>query len=144
MVRNLGIKRPPFDQWPWLKQPSSKYTHVKKPYIYIYIYFFLQSYTYMLSKIQEQCSIRRLNLMATTMATLRAKTMAGAMAVASTGQHGWQKNDRGNGSGNSCGKKRWQSGRGKARAANSMAKFGLRARTLGNTCIYILKILGAL
>ena len=37
---------------------------------------------YQLSKIQEQCSIRRLNLMATTMATSRAKTMAVAMAMA--------------------------------------------------------------
>ena len=63
--------------------------HIRHTDIYIYIF--------ILSEIQEQCSIRRLNLMATTMATSRAKTMAVAMAMAICRATWTTKTDRGNG-----------------------------------------------
>ena len=49
--------------------------------------------------------IRRPNLMATTMATPRAKQWQWLWRWQSAGQQGWEKNDRGNSSGNRCGKK---------------------------------------
>ena len=60
------------------------------------------------SKIQEQCSIRRPNLMATKMATLRAKAMAMAMAVAICRATWMEKTDGGKCNGNIGGKKHWQ------------------------------------
>ena len=63
---------------------------------------------YILSKIQEQCSIRRPNLMATKMATLRAKAMAMAMAVAICRATWMEKTDGGKCNGNIGGKKHWQ------------------------------------
>ena len=61
---------------------------------------------YDLSKIQEQCSIRRPNLMATKMATLRAKAMAMAVAICRATWIG--KSDGGKCNGNIGGKKHWQ------------------------------------
>ena len=60
-------------------------------------------YIYILSKIQEQCSIRRPNLMATKMATLGAKAIAMAMAIC---RATWmEKTDGGKCNGNIGGKK---------------------------------------
>ena len=66
--------------------------------VYIYII-----YIYIYSKIQEQCSIRRPNLMATKMATLGAKAMA--MAVAICRATWMEKTDGGKCNGNIGGKK---------------------------------------
>jgi len=75
--------------------------------------------------------------MATAMATSRAKALAVAMAVAIC-RATWmeKKNDggKGKGNGNIGGKNAGKYVAGiKARVANSVAKFGLRAKALGNT-----------
>ena len=60
--------------------------------------------------------------------------MAVAWRWQSAGQYGWKKNDGRKGNGNIGSKKHGQIRGGViARAANSMAKFGLRAKALGNT-----------
>ena len=87
-----------------------------------------------LAKNQEQCYIRRPSLMATTVATSSAKTMAVAMAVAICTATGWKKPMKARVMATLVAKNAGKYMAGvKPRAANSIAKFRLRAKALGTT-----------